>query len=65
MIRIFSLSGDLITTLNYEAPASAPNSGKISWNLFSESGRPLASGLYIFAVESDIGRQIGNFALIR
>lgn len=67
-IRIFTLAGDQVTTLNYDAGANHPghpDAGEIEWNLLSESGRALASGLYVFTVESDLGTQVGKFVLIR
>jgi endo-alpha-1,4-polygalactosaminidase (GH114 family) len=64
-IRVFTLSGDLITTIDYEAPPDQPDKGEVSWNLLSASNRALASGVYVYAVESDFGRQIGKFVLIR
>jgi len=64
-IRVFSLVGDQIATLEYEAPASAPDKGELEWNLLSESNRALASGVYVYTVESTYGRQVGKFVLIR
>jgi len=64
-IRIFSLTGDHITTLEYQATADRPNKGELDWNLLSESNRALASGVYVYTVESRFGRQIGKFVLIR
>jgi hypothetical protein len=64
-LRVFSLAGDLITTLEYEAPPDQPDRGELEWNLLSSSNRALASGVYVFAVESDFGRQVGKFVLIR
>jgi hypothetical protein len=64
-IRVFTLVGDQVVTLHYEADPAKPDAGQLDWNLLSESGRTLASGLYIFSVESDLGTQIGKFALIR
>jgi hypothetical protein len=64
-IRVFTLVGDQVVTLHYEAPTDKPDVGQLDWNLLSESGRTLASGLYVFSVESDLGTQIGKFALIR
>ena len=60
-IRIFTISGDLVATLVHEDPVR----GELEWNLLSESNRALASGVYVFTVESDFGRQIGKFVLIR
>jgi hypothetical protein len=33
--------------------------------LYSESNRTLASGIYIYIVESDLGTQTGKFVVIR
>ena len=60
-IRVFTLAGDLVTTLKHDDPVK----GEVSWNLLSESNRALASGVYVFTVESELGRQIGKFVLIR
>ncbi len=65
VIRVFTIAGDLVTTLNYEAPESNPDAGQLDWNLLSESNRALASGMYVFSVESELGTQIGKFVLIR
>ncbi len=60
-IRIFTLAGDIVTTLEHDDPYT----GEAEWNLLSGSNRAVASGLYIFTVESDLGRQVGKFVLIR
>lgn len=75
-LRIFTLVGDLITTIE-NTPATgykkgntilddySTDRGEIDWDLLSESNRALASGVYIFSVESDYGTQIGKFVIIR
>jgi hypothetical protein len=60
-IRIITLAGDLVATLQH----NNPNTGELSWSLLSDSGRAIASGVYIYTVESDYGRQVGKFVLIR
>ena len=67
-IKIYSLAGDLVATLYHEDPVA----GQIDWNLLSESNRAIASGIYIFSVESDevvdgekFGTQVGKFVVIR
>ena len=64
-IRVFTLAGDVVTTLHYEAPPNDPERGELEWNLLSESNRALASGVYVFSVEYEFGKQIGKFVLIR
>jgi hypothetical protein len=67
-IRIFSLGGDLVETIRHDdnerTTADRPP-GQEEWNLLSGSGRAIASGIYLFAVESEFGRQIGKFVIIR
>ncbi|MBI5215305.1 MAG: hypothetical protein HY960_06090 [Ignavibacteriae bacterium] len=62
-IRVFTIAGDLVTTLEHDAGTS--DVGEIDWNIQSESHRALASGIYVFTVESEYGRQVGKFVLIR
>jgi hypothetical protein len=61
-VRVFTLAGDLVAELDNENTLTP---GELTWNLLSESHRALASGVYVFSVESPVGRQIGKFALIR
>ncbi len=60
-IRIFTLAGDEIAVLEHDDPVR----GELQWNLVSKSNRALASGVYIFTVESDLGKQVGKFVLAR
>jgi hypothetical protein len=75
-VRIFTLVGDLITTIQNTTSSGyrkgnqiigdyRPDRGEINWDLLSESNRALASGVYIYSVESSFGTQIGKFVLIR
>jgi hypothetical protein len=42
------------------------NSGDESWNLISENNQSIASGLYIYVVETPTGEnKIGKFAVIK
>ena len=65
-IRIFSLSGDLIRTVEHDGrDANGFPRGDTDVTLVSESNRALASGIYIFTVESPFGTQTGKFVIIR
>ncbi len=66
-VRIFSLSGDLVRTIEHDGRASIGGfpRGDLSVPLLSESNRALASGIYIFTVESGPGTQTGKFVIIR
>jgi len=71
-IRIFDLVGGEIGTIQFDAQKAVdpslnpePYSGSVDWPLFSSSNRALASGVYIFTVESEYGTQVGKFVVIR
>lgn len=72
-IRVFTMAGDMVAEMDYVSPMVTnaagqlvdSNEGELEWNLLSESNRALASGVYVFTVESDFGTQIGKFVLIR
>jgi hypothetical protein len=65
-IRIFSLSGDLVRTVNHDGRSeSGISRGDVNVPLVSESNRALASGVYVFTVDSDLGVQTGKFVIIR
>lgn len=65
-IRIFSLSGDLIQEIPHDGrDASGYSRGDRDVPLLSASNRALASGIYIFTVESSLGVQTGKFVIIR
>ena len=59
-IRIFTVDGDLINTLKHEG-----GSGREEWNLLTSEQRPIVSGIYFFHVDSDLGEEVGRFAVIR
>jgi len=60
-LRIYTIAGEIIATLYHDDPTR----GEIDWNMLSESNRTIASGVYVFTVESEYGTQIGKFVVIR
>ncbi len=62
-IKVFTVAGDLVRTLSHDDPAE----GKIAWDVLSEYGRAIASGLYIYVVENlDSGEiQRGKLVIIK
>jgi len=65
-IRIFSLSGDLVRTVQHDGRSGVGISrGDVNVPLVSESNRALASGIYVFTVDSNLGTQTGKFVIIR
>ena len=59
-IRIYTISGDLVRTIEHES-----GTGEAEWNLLSSSGLQVASGIYLYHVESTYGDHIGRFAIIK
>jgi hypothetical protein len=58
-IRVFTLAGDLVVTLEHEG------SGTAEWNLESVNEQSIAPGIYYYHVESPYGSKIGKFAIIK
>jgi hypothetical protein len=64
-IKIYSLAGDLVRTEEHDGGGGPFPRGDVDVPLLSESNRALASGIYIFTVESQYGLQTGKFVIIR
>jgi hypothetical protein len=72
-IRIFNLNGELVKTLLHhhtlepDGQQEVVNSagGDQWWDLLSENGQLVSSGIYIFHVQSPVGEQVGKFVIIR
>ena len=59
-IRIYTLAGDLVSTLDHN-----DGTGSQDWNLLTRSGRSVVSGVYLYNVESPYGNYTGKFAVIK
>lgn len=60
-IRVFSLNGTLITTLEKNSSAKS-----FSWDLTTEEGLPIASGMYLVHVDvPGLGERIIKFGVIK
>lgn len=59
-IRIYTLGGDLVKMLVHTS-----GTGSERWNLLSGAQQQIASGIYIYHVESEFGEKIGRFAVIK
>ena len=62
-ITILDVSGQIIDEINFAS--NDPNNGSYFWDMFSKDGLEVASGLYIFVVEYDGGKQVGYFSILR
>ncbi|HEV2105228.1 MAG TPA: hypothetical protein VGU27_05810, partial [Candidatus Eisenbacteria bacterium] len=61
-IRIWTLAGDLVQTLVHDGTGGG---GQARWDLISRNGQEVESGIYLFTVDSPLGRQVGKFVIIR
>jgi hypothetical protein len=74
-IHVFTLSGDLVKDIPFDGTAPpdlqygkdplTAGSGQASWNLISRNGQKIVSGIYLFSVDTDLGREVGKFVIIR
>jgi hypothetical protein len=62
-IRIYTISGKLVKTLEHSQPIA---NGQEPWNLITKDGMDIAYGVYIFHITAPgIGEKIGKFAIIK
>jgi hypothetical protein len=61
-IRIYTLAGDLVQTLDHDA---SNGDGQAPWDLISRNGQDVESGVYLFTIESSMGHQVGKFVVLR
>jgi hypothetical protein len=62
-IRIFTLSGELVTTLQHD---SGFDNGREFWNLLNRDGFSVAYGVYLAHIDApEIGEKLIKFALIK
>jgi len=59
-IKIFTLAGDLVDTIEKD-----DESGEAYWDSISRSVIEVVSGVYLYVVESDKGKKVGKFAIIK
>jgi hypothetical protein len=61
-IRIWTVAGDQVATLDHDG---SNGSGEAAWNLVSRNGQEVASGIYLYTVDSPLGSASGRFVVIR
>ena len=59
-IKIFTLSGVLVRTINHDG-----RSGTAFWDLISRNGQDVVSGVYLYAIEAGNEHKIGRFVIIK
>ena len=62
IIRIFTVTGDLVDTLRHDGSLE----GFVAWNLRTKDNLDAAPGLYIYHVDGgSLGTRTGKFAIIK
>ena len=64
-IRIFTLDGDLVRTIEHNRDKNDPTATYDSWDLISRNTQAVVSGIYLFSVESEGKNRIGKFVIIK
>ncbi len=59
-IKIFSLDGDLVKTIQH-----INGTGTEFWDIRSDFNQLLATGVYFYHIKADSGEKIGKFAIVR
>lgn len=63
-ITILDVSGQIIDQIQFSS--NDPNRGSVFWDMFSKDGIEVASGLYIYHVQSPSGgEKVGYFSILR
>jgi len=66
-IRIYTLDGDLVQTIDHDKAPDALDATYDEWDLISRNTQAVVSGIYLFSVEDkDTGKnQVGKFVIIK
>ncbi len=62
-ITILDVAGQIIDVINFAS--NDPSKGSVFWDMFSKDGIEVASGVYIYVVESPTMKHVGQFAILR
>ncbi|MBK6909797.1 MAG: S8 family serine peptidase [bacterium] len=60
VIRVFTVNGVLLKMIEHDGA-----SGHAAWNLRTDDGDRVASGVYLYSVEADGDKVMGKFAVLR
>ena len=64
-IRIYTVSGDLVSQIDHNDPDGSPMSQHESWNLISRNTQAVVTGIYLWHVQSAMGEQVGKLVIIK
>jgi hypothetical protein len=64
-IRIYTLDGDLVRTIEHNKDENDPTATYDSWELISRNTQAVVSGIYLYSIESEGKNQVGKFVIIK
>jgi hypothetical protein len=64
-VKIYTLAGDLVRTLDHPASRGANAAGDVYWDLISRNGQDIVAGVYIYLVECGGKNKVGRFVVVR
>jgi hypothetical protein len=74
-VHIYTIAGDLVrdipfdgrppSDLQYGRDPVTGGAGSVPWNLISRNGQKIVSGIYLYSVDTELGKQVGRFVIIR
>ena len=75
VIHVFTMAGDLVRDLPFDGSPPpdlqygkdpiVAGQGEVAWNLISRNGQRIVSGIYLYSVDTDLGKEVGRFVVIR
>jgi hypothetical protein len=64
-VKIYTLSGDLVQTLDNEGEGGRSRNGAVFWNMITRNGQDVVSGVYLYLVECGGKSKVGRFVVVR
>ena len=65
-IRIYTLAGDHVRTIEHDEAENSDRPGWEWWDLLTHNNQQIASGVYIFHIDApEVGEYIGKFAIVK
>jgi hypothetical protein len=64
-ISIYSLDGDLVRKLEHKANPLSSEASVVVWNMITRNTQAIKTGIYIYAIESKYGTDVGKLVVIK
>jgi len=64
-VSIWSLDGDLVKKLEHASDPANSEASVVVWNLITRNTQAIKTGIYIYAIESRYGTDIGKLVIIK